>query len=415
MHKLVIICVDDEQTILDSLKIELETALSDEYIIETAESGQEALELLSELLKDNYSVAVAIADYIMPGMKGDELLIKIHEQDPKILKIMLTGQADIEAVGNAVNAANLYRYIAKPWDGTDLILTLREALRSYKQDRELEKQHKILQQLNASLEQQVEERTAKLKQEIADRLSAERKLQSLNEDLMRSNEDLEQFAYVISHDLQQPLQSIIGFGQILMLHYQEILDAEGKDCLSTLVNSGLRMRQMIRDLLTYSRVGTEGKKLVPTDCNKVLEKVLANLHRSISQKHANLICAPLPRVMGNETQLLQLFQNLIGNAIKFSRPAFSPQITISVESEGERWRFAIQDNGIGISPENFNRIFGIFQRLETGTEYPGTGIGLASCKKIVQRHGGRIWVESELGVGTIFYFTLMNENKEKGI
>jgi len=302
-------------------------------------------------------------------------------------------------VGNAVNAANLYRYIAKPWDGTDLILTIKEALRSYKRDRELEKQHKILQQLNASLEQQVEERTAKLKQEIADRQEAERKLQSCNE-------DLEQFAYVISHDLQQPLQSIIGFGQILMLHYQEILDEEEKDSLSTLVNSGLRMRQMIRDLLTYSRVGTEGKKLVPTDCNRVLEKVLANLHSSSTQNHANFICADLPTVMGNETQLLQLFQNLIDNALKFSRPAFSPQITISVKPEGEQWCFSIQDNGIGIKPENFNRIFGIFQRLETETEYPGTGIGLASCKKIVQRHGGRIWVESELGVGTVFYFTL---------
>ncbi|MBC6419996.1 MAG: GHKL domain-containing protein, partial [Prochloron sp. SP5CPC1] len=166
------------------------------------------------------------------------------------------------------------------------------------------------------------------------------------------------------------------------------------------------MRQMIRDLLTYSRVGTEGKKLVPTDCNRVLEKVLANLHSSSTQNHANFISADLPTVMGNETQLLQLFQNLIGNALKFSRPTFSPTITISVKPEGEQWCFSIQDNGIGIKPENFNRIFGIFQRLETETEYPGTGIGLASCKKIVQRHGGRIWVESELGVGTVFYFTL---------
>ncbi len=155
MDKLAIICVDDEQTILDSLKIELETALEDKYVIETAESGEEALEVLWSLVEDDCQVAVTIADYIMPGMKGDELLIKIHQEYPKILKIMLTGQADIQAVGNAVNEANLYRYIAKPWEGTDLILTLKEALRSYQRDRQLARQNQMLQELNASLEQKV--------------------------------------------------------------------------------------------------------------------------------------------------------------------------------------------------------------------------------------------------------------------
>ena len=392
MDKLAIICVDDEQTILDSLKIELETALEDKYVIETAESGEEALEVLWSLVEDDCQVAVTIADYIMPGMKGDELLIKIHQEYPKILKIMLTGQADIQAVGNAVNEANLYRYIAKPWEGTDLILTLKEALRSYQRDRQLARQNQMLQELNASLEQKVKERTAKLEE--------------LNGELMRSNEDLEQFAYVISHDLQQPLQSIIGLAEILMLDYEEIMNEFAKDSLSTLIASGLRMREMIRGLLTYSKVGTPRQKLKPIDCNLVLDKVLANLQIAIAEKKGKVIREHLPQVMGNETQLIQLFQNLISNALKFCPPDVSPEIRIGVELEEDKWRFRIEDNGIGMEPKNFQRIFGIFQRLETEGKYPGTGIGLASCKKIVQRHGGNIWVESQLGVGTVFYFTL---------
>ncbi|OUL33195.1 CHASE3 domain-containing protein [Nostoc sp. 106C] len=254
-----------------------------------------------------------------------------------------------------------------------------------------------LQQAKAELEIKVAERTAEL--------------YKLNEDLKRSNQELEQFAYVASHDLQEPLRAVAGYSQLLGQEYQELLDESAQEYLAYIVDGATRMRQLIQDLLAYSRVGTRGQAFVPTDCNIVLNQALSNLQVAIAESKAIITRDSLPTVHADKTQLLQLFQNLIGNAIKF-RQRESPQIHIgavkgaeNLEAKSE-WLFCIQDNGIGIKPQYLERIFEVFRRLHTRREFAGTGIGLAICKKIVERHGGRIWAESQLGAGTRFYFTL---------
>ena len=259
-----------------------------------------------------------------------------------------------------------------------------------------------------------------LEKAIAEREVAGVELQRLNEKLTYSNRDLEQFAYVASHDLQEPLRAINSYAQLLERKYQGNLDAKADKYLGYIKEGVARMQQLINDLLEFSRVGTQGKALEPVESKAVLSQVLANLRIAIAETRTRVTHDPLPTVMGDEIQLIQLFQNLIGNAIKFRRfsglastefPGSqstheSPQVQISVVQKESVWLFSVCDNGIGMEPEYFDRIFTIFQRLHSRVEYPGTGIGLAVCKKIIERHNGRIWVESELGVGTTFYFTL---------
>lgn len=265
-----------------------------------------------------------------------------------------------------------------------------------------------------------------LEQRIAEREQAEAQLRQLNEgleqrvadrtrDLQRSNEELEQFAYVASHDLQEPLRMVTSYMQLLRQRYADKLDANARDFIGFAVDGAERMQQLITDLLAYSRVGTRQRPLEPADAGRVLEQALANLQVAIAESEVVVTHDPLPVVQGDAVQLGQLFQNLISNAIKF-RTAQSPTVHVSarptetcVELEGRRarlWEFAVRDNGIGIAPENFQRIFVIFQRLHGRGKYSGTGIGLAICKKIVERHGGRIWPQSAPGQGTCFYFTL---------
>lgn len=233
-------------------------------------------------------------------------------------------------------------------------------------------------------------------------------------ELKRSNEELEQFAYVISHDLREPLRMIKSYMELLKKRYGEKMEQDAKDFIDFAVDGAERMQRMIDDLLTYSRVDRKGKPFRKVDTNEILEKALKNLEVAIKETKAIVKSSKLPEVFGDETQLLMLFQNLISNAIKF-RDSRKPEVKITAERKGKEWVFCFEDNGIGIKPENFDRIFNIFQRLHTAKEYQGTGIGLAICKKIVERHGGRIWVESEPGKGSKFYFTIparddMHEN-----
>jgi signal transduction histidine kinase len=236
----------------------------------------------------------------------------------------------------------------------------------------------------------------------------QQQLMEQNRELARSNRELAQFAYVVSHDLQQPLQSITGFAKLLLLKYGANLDTDAHDYLNRITDSGSRMQRLIQDLLTYAQVDKQAK-LELIDCNRVLEQVLENLQTTLGERNGTLTHAPLPQVMGNETQLAQLFQNLISNGIKFTRPDVPPAIDITVEEQSGYWLFKVRDHGIGIAAENLERVFEVFYRLHPTTQYPGTGIGLATCKKIVEFHGGNIWVTSELGNGTTFYFTLARE------
>jgi len=282
------------------------------------------------------------------------------------------------------------------------------------------------------LEALVEQRTAQLQKSMAD--------------LERSNRELEQFAYVASHDLQEPLRMVSSYTQLLARRYQDKLDADANEFITFAVDGANRMQRLINDLLAYSRVGTRGKPFEPMDCNSALGQALVNLSVAIEDNNALVTNDELPTVMADEAQLVQLFQNLIGNAIKF-RSEEPPRVHISARLDTEtrgrgdaetrrhgdaetrghgdaetrghgdsprhpitasprQWVFSVRDNGIGIDPQHHERIFVIFQRLHNRDEYPGTGIGLAICKRIVERHGGRIWVESEVGKGSTFYFTI---------
>jgi PAS domain S-box-containing protein len=240
--------------------------------------------------------------------------------------------------------------------------------------------------------------------DIRDRKESERKIQETLRDLERSNKELQQFAYVASHDLQEPLRMVASFTQLLEKRYTDKLDNQAREYINFAVDGANRMQNLINALLMYSRVGTRGKSFEPTDSTAVLAQVLVNLKSQIEENHAIITNGELPTVMADESQLVQLFQNLISNAIKF-RTEKTPHIHISVECTEDTATFAISDNGMGIDSAYLDKIFVIFQRLD-GHTFPGTGIGLAICKKIVERHGGRIWVESESGEGSTFYFTI---------
>lgn len=270
--------------------------------------------------------------------------------------------------------------------------------------------------LNAELEERVKERTTHLKQiqealrqaneELELRIQARTaELVQANAELVRSNQELEQFAYVASHDLREPLRKIKSYTDLLVKRYQGQLDDKADKYIAHITDGATRMQVLITDLLIYSRVTRGELSLEPTDLGAVLNQALIDLSITIQQSNALIATDPLPTVKANPSQMGQLLQNLITNAIKF-RASQPPQIQIKAALHEQFWTISVQDNGIGIESQYAERIFVIFQRLHTKDKYPGTGIGLAICKRIVERHGGRIWVESELGRGTTFFFTL---------
>jgi PAS domain S-box-containing protein len=253
---------------------------------------------------------------------------------------------------------------------------------------------------------------ADLKHSAGEIKVAKEKLEKVNSaltiqaaELARSNTELQHFAYVASHDLQEPLRMVASYVQLLARRYQGKLDSDADEFIAFAIDGATRMQALINALLTYSRVGTQAKEFGPTDCDAVLDTILAGLKAAIEDSSAVITRDPLPMLMGDGTQLGQLFQNLIGNGIKF-RGAVAPQIHISSRRNGKGWIFSVRDHGIGIDSRYAERIFVMFQRLHAKGEYPGTGIGLAICKKIVERHGGKIWVESRPGDGSTFYFTI---------
>jgi two-component system, chemotaxis family, sensor kinase Cph1 len=246
--------------------------------------------------------------------------------------------------------------------------------------------------------------------DITEQKLYEEKLAALVGELRRSNTELEQFAYVASHDLQEPLRMVASYTQLLARRYEGKLGADADEFIGYAVDGANRMQRLINDLLTYSRVGTRGGELEPTNSREAFEAARANLMRAIEEAGAEVVLeGDLPVVMGDHTQLVQLFQNLISNAIKFRGEGEVPEVRVGAQrlsSPQTEWHFWVADNGIGMDARYTERIFRIFQRLHAKGEYGGTGIGLAVCKKIVERHGGRIWVDSEVGEGTTFHFTL---------
>ncbi len=241
-------------------------------------------------------------------------------------------------------------------------------------------------------------------------ITTRQELQQSVAELARSNADLQQFAYVASHDLQEPLRMVSSYTQLLAKRYAGKLDSDASEFIAYAVDGANRMQKLIQDLLAYSRISREARSFAPISAQTSLSYALVNLGNAIKESEAVITHDPLPTVMGDEKQLAQLFQNLLSNAIKFSSP--QPRIHISSTRGHDEWVLGIRDQGIGLDPQYADRIFVIFQRLHSRDEYPGTGIGLAICKKIVERHGGRMWVESELGKGATFYFTIPDHSPE---
>ncbi len=246
---------------------------------------------------------------------------------------------------------------------------------------------------------------SKVARDFTERKRAEEELARRAEELARSNAELQQFAYVASHDLQEPLRMVASFTQLLAERYRGKLDPDADEFIGYAVDGARRMQVLVNDLLEYSHVGTRAREFAAVDCERTLKTVLANLQKSLEETGGEVTHDPLPPVKGDRTQLVQVFQNLVGNALKFhgSEP---PRVHISAEQIQGEWRFSVRDNGIGIDLKYAERIFLLFQRLHTRAEYSGTGMGLAITKKIVERHGGRIWLESEPGKGSTFYFSL---------
>ncbi len=287
-----------------------------------------------------------------------------------------------------------------------LLLGVYGLLRRQVRDRTQAEQR--LQDVNTQLAgtiQDVSVANTNLKQEIGERMQTELELAKLSIALRQSNQELEQFAYVASHDLQEPLRAVTSYTQLLVRNYQALLDDKAEKYIHYIVDGATRMQQLINDLLDYSRVGKQALKLEPTDCNAVLSQVLATMEVAIDENQATITADPLPTVIVDQHRFTQLLQNLISNALKYRRDE-PPRIHISASLSGQLWLFSVRDYGIGIESPYLERIFVIFQRLHTRRQYPGTGIGLAICKRIVELHQGKIWVESQPAIGSTFYFTI---------
>ncbi|QIA08431.1 hybrid sensor histidine kinase/response regulator [Draconibacterium halophilum] len=389
MKKQTIICVDDEEIILEAIQEQLESSFGEEYNIETSDSGEDALEFFKELIDEGQQVPVIISDYIMPGMKGDELLKEIHQLSPESLKILLTGQASIEGISNAINNAKLYRYIAKPWDKDDLVLTVKEAVKSFLQEIKIRKQNKELLELNASLEEQVAERT---------------------EELREANAAKDKFFSIIAHDLKSPFNALLGLSDAMLANWEIFEDENKLEFVQDINDASKNTYALLQNLLEWSRSQIGTVKVAPIEFNPA-EVVRENLE--VLKQHADSKQISITNKVDNDVfckadknMISTVFRNLISNGIKFTN--IEGNITITSCSKNGYYEFCVTDNGIGMNEKTKNDLFNLnskTQRVGTSKE-SGTGLGLLLCKEFVEKNGGEISVSSKENEGSTFCFTL---------
>jgi two-component system, sensor histidine kinase and response regulator len=389
MSDKVILCIDDESIVLDSLKEQIQKGLQGTFTVEIAESGDEALEIFEELLHDGIEVPIVIADFIMPGMKGDALLEKLHDLKPSTKKILLTGQASLEGIGNAINKANLYRFISKPWEKDDLIMTLQEALISYDQGKTIMLQNDELRELNQSLEKKVELRT-----------------RELNE----LNATKDKFFSIIAHDLKNPFNTMMGFTELMLDNLKDYSYEKLKEFISILHDTSKQSYALLENLLEWSRsqTGRLQMNVERVDLHDLIEENI-NLLSNLAAKKKILLNNDIRQgdfVKADINMVHTVIRNLVSNAIKYTREGGS--ITLDASESNGFYEVSVSDTGVGIKPENLQKLFRIDITYTThGTaDETGTGLGLILCKEFITKNKGDIWVESEFGKGSTFRFTL---------
>ena len=394
-----ILIVDDNAS---NLKV-LYTYLKDAgYEVVVAEDGRAGIEVV-----ENSYPELVLLDVMMPGMDGFEvcrrLKAKIETRDIPIIFLTALSEAVNKVKGFEVGGVD---YITQPTENQEVIARVRTHLITNRMRQKLQRR-------NAELQAEIERR-----QQIEQELKRSRNLLQANNDnleqtvadrtaeLSNSNQDLEQFAYIASHDLRQPLRKIRMCTEYLAEDYVHCFDEQAKEYMKYITKSTDRMYLLIDDLLAYSRVGKQKKESLAVNTEDIVKDCIEDLSFTIAEKQATINYSNLPTINGNPREIAQLFQNLLANALKFTsnRP---PEINITATQVGKRWQFSFADNGIGLELKYADKIFEMFQRLHQNSEYEGTGIGLAICQKVVNSHGGTIWVESELGKGSTFYFTIL--------
>lgn len=408
-----ILCVDDESDLLTALRAQLRSGLGGGYAIESAEDGEEGEEAFDELLSDGFQVPVVIADYVMPRIKGDELLRRIHAVSPECRKILLTGHATAEAVGNAVRFAGLYRYLAKPLDMQDLLLTVNEALGAYFQARKLQRFHRGLEAKIEARTAELAEKNQALEQQIAERRRVEQALVEARDAAQRANRAKGEFLAGISHDLRTPLNAVLGYADLLQ---GPVEDQRRKDYARLIASAGRNLLTLIDDLLTLSRSEADRLQLqprpvsLPAFLGEIARLFQPQLQQDNLRLNLELPAQTPPNVNLDPVRLRQVLDNLIANAIKFTEQG-AIDLQLSYRPVGESTidlTLSVTDTGIGIAPEHLSSIFEPFeQRAEqTAIHQRGSGLGLAICRRLVTLMGGEIRVESDLGHGSRFEIRL---------